>query len=87
MLLPRGGIMFAEALEPYASNRDEHPWLIVDDVLNTGSSMNEERDRLRALGVDAIGIVAFARQPCPDWVYPIFQFWPEEAIPWTPRNA
>ena len=34
--IPRGGLDFAEALKPYASNKPEQPWLIVDYVLNTG---------------------------------------------------
>ena len=67
--VPRGGLLFAEAMRPYASYG---PPLIVDDVLTTGGSI--ERARLKqgfVLG-EPIGRVIFARGPCPDWVYPLF---------------
>ena len=73
--IPRGGLDFAEALKPYASNKLNHPWLIVDDVLNTGGSMEEGRANLQGLGKTAIGVIVFARGPCPDWIHPMFQFW------------
>lgn len=76
--IPRGGLDFAEALKPYASNKDDEPWLIVDDVLNTGGSMQEGKDNLKGLGKDAIGVVVFARGSCPEWIHPIFQFWDDE---------
>lgn len=62
--IPRGGIRFAEALRPYCS---QGPRLIVDDVLTTGSSMQSQY-----LPGD-IGVVIFARGPCPDWVWPLFK--------------
>jgi hypoxanthine phosphoribosyltransferase len=73
--IPRGGLNFAEALKPYASNNLDHPWLIVDDVLNTGGSMEEGRVNLQGLGKTAIGVIVFARGPCPDWIHPMLQFW------------
>ena len=63
--VPRGGIAFAEALRRHVT---AGPLLICDDVLTTGASM----ERLRA-GRDAIGVVAFARGPCPDWVMLIWR--------------
>jgi hypothetical protein len=53
--VPRGGIMFAEALEPYVT---KGKLLIADDVWVTGMSM----ERHRAFR-EANGIVAFTRTP------------------------
>lgn len=67
--VPRGGIPFAEALKPYAS--DDGGLLIVDDVLTTGGSMEEVRKA--ASGFKTVkGIVLFARGECPDWIEPVF---------------
>jgi len=76
--IPQGGLNFAEALKPYSTNNPDHPWLIVDDVLNTGGSMEKGRANLQELGKTAIGIIVFARGVCPDWIHPIFQFWDDE---------
>lgn len=51
--VPTGGLSLAEALRPLATTG---PLLIVDDVLTTGSSMEEHR-----AGRDAIGYVIFDR--------------------------
>ena len=62
--VPRGGLRFAWILQNYLT---DGPLLIVDDVLTTGTSMEEYRnDR------EAIGVVLFARGPCPKWVTPVF---------------
>lgn len=63
--IPRGGLRLAKALEPYAS---VGPRLIVDDVLTTGASMEAAR-----MSDADIGVVIFARGPCPDWVTPVFR--------------
>lgn len=44
-------------------------WVIVDDVLTTGESMEEMRLHYSSR---TIGVVLFARGKCPDWVTPIF---------------
>jgi hypothetical protein len=62
--VPRGGIPFADALRPYVT---QGPLLIVDDVCTTGLSMTVARN-----GRPAIGVVAFARGDCPDWVTALF---------------
>ena len=70
--VPRGGLPFAAALRPYESSYG--PLLIVDDVLTTGASMEEQR-----AGRDAIGVVVYTRRElhlwgeCPEWVRPIFR--------------
>lgn len=58
--VPRGGIPFAEALNEYATGNDIEPVLICDDVLTTGGSMVEFRDR-EFPEQDVKGVVAFAR--------------------------
>ena len=73
--IPRGGVRFAEALEKYKSSSG--PTLIVDDVLTTGTSMEEAR---KEYGKDSVGLVIFARGTCPAWVKSIFNLsdWVEE---------
>ncbi|HEV2099314.1 MAG TPA: hypothetical protein VGR45_10355 [Stellaceae bacterium] len=63
--IPRGGLRFAQQLSRYRKAGEAA--LIVDDVLTTGASM----ERYRESSGD-IGVVIFARGPCPDWVRPIF---------------
>lgn len=66
--VPSGGWRLAQALKPYVSI-DHHVerLLIVDDVLTSGASMEEHR-----AGRDAVGVVLFARGPCPRWIFPLF---------------
>lgn len=64
--VPEGGLRLAKALKPYATS---YPFpLIVDDVLTTGKSMEEQR-----AGRHASGLVIFSRTfPCPQWIKPLF---------------
>lgn len=71
--IPRGGMRFQFALEPYETKNPEDPWLIVDDVLSTGNSMETQRRNIMSIGSNVIGVVVFARGPCPDWITPVFQ--------------
>jgi len=66
--IPTGGTKFAEACEVWT--KQHGPLLIVDDVLTTGASMEEEKEKHPYLHV--IGVVIFARGACPSWVHPIF---------------
>lgn len=65
--IPRGGLILASMLRSYSVVSET--LLIVDDVLTTGRSMKEHRVGFE----DAIGAVAFARGPCPDWITPACQ--------------
>lgn len=65
--IPQGGYRIGTALKKYCT---EGRLMIIDDVLTTGRSMEEYRQ-----GWDAIGVVLFARGPCPEWVHPVFQLW------------
>lgn len=62
--IPTGGKRFAEAMEKYSTGKG--PCLIVDDVLTTGGNM------LEVLEEECVGLVAFARGPCPPGVKAIF---------------
>lgn len=62
--VPRGGLRLAKALEPFVTTGRV---LIVDDVLTTGRSMEDQR-----AGRDAIGAVIFARNVCRPWIVPLF---------------
>lgn len=65
--VPRGGLMLAQCLSDYVT---DGPLLICDDVLSTGGSMEQMRGNK-----DAIGLVIFSRGKCPDWIFPLFQFY------------
>lgn len=67
--VPQGGIPFADALSYYASPYGCVPLLIVDDVLSTGRSMEQQRN-----GREAVGVVLFARGKCPPWITAIWKF-------------
>lgn len=66
--VPEGGLPFAKALEQQTSSEGEV--LIVDDVLTTGASMEEMKEKV---GGNPVGVVIFARGPCPGWVKPILK--------------
>jgi len=72
--IPKGGIPFQHALEPYATGGADDPLLIVDDVYTRGSSMRAAYDEVRTRwnGV-VIGVVVFARNPITeDWIRAIW---------------
>ena len=70
--IPRGGLLLAEEMSRYCTI-GETP-LIVDDVLTSGGSMEREKTRVWATtAVQPLGLVIFARGPCPAWVKAIFQ--------------
>lgn len=62
--IPRGGLRIAEALEPYVTTGLP---LVVDDVLTTGRSMEEQR-----AGREVLGAVIFQRGRGLSWVTPLF---------------
>jgi len=66
--IPTGGDKLAYALQKWT--KEYGPLLIVDDVLTTGASMEREKAKYPYLHV--VGVVIFARGPCPSWVYPMF---------------
>jgi orotate phosphoribosyltransferase len=66
--VPSGGLELARELERYCDENAKLT-LIVDDVLTTGASMEEQRNGRS----DVIGCVIFARGECPSWVLPLFK--------------
>lgn len=72
--IPTGGTKLAVALNRYISDNSS-TWLIVDDVLTTGRSMDNFREIMSVPQEQIKGVVIFARTKCPDWVIPIFQMW------------
>lgn len=69
--VPRGGLRLAAAMGPYKDTRSDRT-LIVDDVLTTGTSMEEVRTKTEG---PVIGAVIFARGPVPGWIIPMFTLW------------
>lgn len=64
--VPEGGLVFESLLRAYAS--PPGPWLVVDDVLTTGESMEEMKKTLDTANGEIMGVVMFARGPLPPWV-------------------
>lgn len=80
--IPTGGYCFSNALRDHRTPGNS-TLLIVDDVLTTGKSMEEERAKHPGRPVQ--GVVLFSRMWVrPLWIEPIFQLgvpfihWPEE---------
>lgn len=79
--VPRGGERFASAIRKHVNIGGSITWqtnLIVDDVLTTGKAMREfYRGRYPNRFSGVMGVVIFARGPCPDWITPLFTFMPQ----------
>lgn len=74
--VPNGGFPFARQLDQYADPK-ANLVLICDDVLTTGDSMESMKKVLQNSrhfeeSQEFIGVVAFARGACADWVTPLF---------------
>ena len=84
--VPTGGNKLAEALDKYSKDPEPYPdgyippypVLLVDDVITTGNSMNEWRDKIIASGErDVVGFVVFSRQDFHNpfgWIHVLFQY-------------
>ena len=72
--IPTGAKRIEKALQKYISKNSE-TMLIVDDVLTTGTSMNEAKSMFESSYKYIQGVVIFARKKCPTWIDPIFQMW------------
>ena len=75
--IPRGGLKLSGYLNEYSSQTNRDPYLIVDDVLTTGGSMEEykkeyftNKDKERK---DTIGWVVFSRKQPAKWIKTLFQ--------------
>lgn len=65
--IPCGGLLLAEALRKY-QDKSSQVLLIVDDVLTTGKSMEEQRN-----GRIALGYVVYSRIFPPYWIRTIWE--------------
>jgi adenine/guanine phosphoribosyltransferase-like PRPP-binding protein len=78
--IPRGGVLFAKALEKYIDPESE-VHLVVDDVLASGKSMTDAMQAAFDGGEEVVrGVVIFSRGPKINNCVPIFQmhpFWSE----------
>ena len=70
--IPRGGLKLSGYLNQYATQNSKDPYLLVDDVLTTGGSMEQYRDE-HLKEKDVIGWVVFARTAPQEWVKALFQ--------------
>lgn len=77
--IPRGGVVLGSYLNLYSTQNNDDPYLIVDDVLTTGGSMVEYREK-HFKNKNVIGWVVFARNKPQDWVNSLFQ------MPSTPNE-
>jgi len=66
--IPRGGIKLALKMQELAGDENGRP-IVIDDVLTTGRNVVEAMQLHSAL----TGLVIFARRPCPENVYALFQ--------------
>lgn len=67
--VPTGGDRLQKALDRYFPHVGSRT-LLVDDVLTTGRSMEEARQRCTG---DVVGAVMFSRiKDVPAWIYPVF---------------
>lgn len=72
--VPLGGMPFARSLAKYETLDVAHPFLIAEDVVTTGGSMERFRARGRPYErIVPIGVCVFARGPVPAWVVPLFR--------------
>ena len=74
--IPRGGVMLGSYLNEYSTQNPDDPYLIVDDVLTTGGSMEDFRTsyfRNRDTKTGSFGWVVFARGFPPQWCRALFQ--------------
>ena len=70
--IPRGGVELGRWLNEYSTQNAEHPYLIIDDVLTTGGSMDEFREK-NFKEKESFGWVVFARKQPQPWVNALFQ--------------
>ena len=71
--IPRGGVKLGVYLNEYGTGNPKHPYLICDDVLTTGGSMNEYKDKYFGK-YDCFGWVIWNRRKNEnvDWIESLF---------------
>ena len=73
--IPRGGLKLSVHLNDYSTQDENDPYLICDDVLTTGGSMNYFVDQYfrNRKPQGYFGWVVFARTQPTEWIKPLFQ--------------
>ena len=73
--IPRGGLKLSVYLNDYSTQDENDPYLICDDVLTTGGSMNYFVDQYfrNRKPQGYFGWVVFARTRPAEWITPLFQ--------------
>ncbi len=73
--IPEGGCRLAAALEQHITPDAPFNVLLVDDVLTTGTSMEQRKAEMppQTHPDDVVGWVIFARTEPPKWVNAVFQ--------------
>ena len=71
--IPRGGVKLGTFLNHYGTGNPKDPYLICDDVLTTGGSMNEYKDKYFSK-YDCFGWVIWNRRKNEnvDWIESLF---------------
>jgi len=74
--IPSGGVVFEKHLRKYINPKGDF-YLIVDDVLTTGNSMEKAKKDTQHHHSDIprIGVVLFAREKPAHWIAAIWQLW------------
>ena len=70
--IPRGGLKLSSYLNEYATQNSKDPYLLVDDVLTTGGSMEQYKEE-HLKEKDVIGWVVFSRTKPVEWINTLFQ--------------
>ena len=70
--IPRGGVKLGQYLNEHSTQKEEDPYLIVDDVMTTGGSMTEYKKE-HFKDKFSIGWVVFARSHVPIWCDALFR--------------
>lgn len=77
--IPTGGCRLAEALNKHSMRKTSSNHLIVDDVLTTGTSMEEHKTRLCEIDMvhpdNVVGWVIFTRIKPPTWINAMFELY------------
>ena len=70
--IPRGGLTLSMYLNDYSTQDPKDPYLIVDDVLTTGGSMEEFKEE-HFKNKKVVGWVVFSRKNPASWIKTLFQ--------------
>ena len=70
--IPRGGLKLSGYLNEYSTQNPKDPYLIIDDVLTTGGSMEEFKEE-HFKNKKVVGWVVFSRTKPVEWIRSLFQ--------------